>query len=154
MWCHCYLGFLNIPDHLLHSCDTSCSGYRRWMTADSPGRCDRGLLIQGWSLKQTRLALVSNKTQFRIHVYHYGSLTWNYTDKKVVTDITYTGHSRYVDFAYLDTTTYVKVIFHSQHFVSIFPCISTPSMSKTVNTKQWVSRGDFSCPRRIFYYIC
>ena len=65
-----------------------------------------------------------------------------------------TGHSRYVDFAYLDTTTYVEVIFHSQHFFFIFLCISTPSMSKTVNTKQRVSRGDFSCPRRIFYYIC
>ena len=57
----------------------------------------------------------------------------------------YTGHSRYVDFAYLDTTTNVEVIFHSQHFFSIFLCISTPSMSKTVNTKQRVSRGDFSC---------
>ena len=66
----------------------------------------------------------------------------------------HTGHSRYVDFAYLDTTTYVEVIFHSQHFFSIFLCISTPSMSKTVNMKQRVSRGDFSCPRRIFYYIC
>ena len=66
----------------------------------------------------------------------------------------YTGHSRYVDFAYLDTTTYVEVIFHSQHFFSIFLCISTPSMSKTVNMKQRVSRGDFLCPRRIFYYIC
>ena len=65
-----------------------------------------------------------------------------------------TGHSRYVDFAYLDTTTYVEVIFHSQNFFSIFLCISTPSMSKTVNMKQRVSRGDFSCPRRIFYYIC
>ena len=39
-------------------------------------------------------------------------------------------------------------------FFSIFLCISTPSMSKTVNRKQQVSRGDFSCPRRIFYYIC
>ena len=65
-----------------------------------------------------------------------------------------TGDSRYVDFAYLDTITYVKVIFHSQHFLSIYLCISTPSMSKTVNMKQLVSRGDFSCPRRIFYYIC
>ena len=65
----------------------------------------------------------------------------------------YTGHSRYVDFASLDTTTYVVVIFHSQHFFSIFLCISTLSMSKTVNMKQRVSRGDFSCPRRIFYYI-
>ena len=63
-------------------------------------------------------------------------------------------HSRYVDFAYLNTTTYVEVIFHSQHFFSIFLCISTPSMSKTVNMKQRVSQGDFSCPRRIFYYIC
>ena len=27
-----------------------------------------------------------------------------------------TGHSRYVDFAYLDTTTYVEVIFHSNIF--------------------------------------
>ena len=27
-------------------------------------------------------------------------------------------------------------------------------MSKAVNMKQWVSRGDISCPRRIFYYIC
>ena len=34
-----------------------------------------------------------------------------------------TGHSHYVDFAYLDTTTYVEVIFHSQHFFSIFLCI-------------------------------
>ena len=62
-----------------------------------------------------------------------------------------TGDSRYVDFAYLDTITYVKVIFHSQH---LYLCISTPSMSKTVNMKQRVPRGDFSCPRRIFYYIC
>ena len=66
----------------------------------------------------------------------------------------YTGHSRYVDFAYLDTTTYVKVIFHFQHFFSIFLCISSLSMSKTVNMKQQVSRGDFSFPRRFFYYIC
>ena len=65
-----------------------------------------------------------------------------------------TGHSRYVDFAYLDTTSYVEVIFHSQNFFSLFLCISTPSMSKMVNMKQRVSRGDFSCPRRIFYYIC
>ena len=68
--------------------------------------------------------------------------------------LVYTGHSRYVDFAYLDTTTYAEVIFHSQHFFSIFLCISTPSMSKTVNMKQWVSRGDFSCPKHIFYYNC
>ena len=27
-------------------------------------------------------------------------------------------------------------------------------MSKTVNMKQRVARGDFSCPRHIFYYIC
>ena len=60
-----------------------------------------------------------------------------------------TGHSRYVDFAYLDT---VEVIVHSQYFFSMFLCISTPSMSKMVNMK--VSRSDFSCPRRIFYYIC
>ena len=32
----------------------------------------------------------------------------------------YTGHSHYVDFAYLDTTTYVEVIFHSQHFSLYF----------------------------------
>ena len=66
----------------------------------------------------------------------------------------YTGHSRYVDFAYLDTTTYVEVIFHSQHFFSIFLCISTLSMSKMVNVKQQVSRGDFSCLGVFFYYIC
>ena len=65
-----------------------------------------------------------------------------------------TGHSRYFDFAYLDTTTYVEVIFHSQHCFSIFLCISTPSMLKMVNMKQWVSRDDFLCPSRIFYYIC
>ena len=65
-----------------------------------------------------------------------------------------TGDSRYVDFAYLDTITYVEVIFHSQLFFSIYLCISTPSMSKTVNMKQRISRGDLSCPRRIFYYIC
>ena len=65
-----------------------------------------------------------------------------------------TGDSRYVDFTYLDTITYVEVIFHSQHFFPIYLCISTPSMLKTVNVKQRVSRGDFSCPRRIFYYIC
>ena len=72
---------------------------------------------------------------------------------KISENITYTGDSRYVDFAYLDTITYVEVIFHSQHFCSIYLCISTPSMSKTVNMKQRVSRGDFSCPNRIFYYI-
>ena len=49
---------------------------------------------------------------------------------------------------------HVEVIFHSQHFFSIFLCISTLSMSKTVNMKQRVSRGDFSYPRRIFFYIC
>ena len=65
-----------------------------------------------------------------------------------------TGDSRYVDFVYLDTITYVEVIFHSQHFFSIYLCISTSSMLKMVNMKQRVSRGDFSCPRRIFYYIC
>ena len=65
-----------------------------------------------------------------------------------------TGHSLYVDFAYLDTITYVEVIFHSQHVFFIFLCISTQSMSKTVNMKQRVSRGDFLCPRYIFYYIC
>ena len=54
-----------------------------------------------------------------------------------------TGHSRYVDFAYLDTTTYIEVIFHSQHFFAIFHCISTPSMSKTVNMKLRVSQCDF-----------
>ena len=37
---------------------------------------------------------------------------------------------------------------------SIFLCISTLSMSKTVNMKQRVFRSDFSCPRRIFYSIC
>ena len=56
---------------------------------------------------------------------------------------TCTGDSLYVDFAYLDTITYVEVIFHSQHFFSMYLCISTPSMSKTVNMKQRVSRGDF-----------
>ena len=74
--------------------------------------------------------------------------------EKLANDKTRTGHSCFVDFAYLDTTTYVEVNFHSQHFFSIFLCISTPSMSKTVNMKQRVSRGDFLCPRRIFYYIC
>ena len=39
-------------------------------------------------------------------------------------------------------------------FFSVFLCISTPSMSKTVNLKQRVSWGDFSCPRRILHYIC
>ena len=67
--------------------------------------------------------------------------------------IGYTGDSRYVDFAYLDNISYVEVIFHSQHFFSIYLCISAPSMSKTVNMKQRVSRGDFSCPRRILYYF-
>ena len=66
----------------------------------------------------------------------------------------YTGDSRYVNFAYIDTITYVKVIFHSQHFFSLYLCISTPSMSKMVNMKQRVSRGDFSCPRRTFCYVC
>ena len=65
----------------------------------------------------------------------------------------YTGDSRYVDFAYLDNITYVEVIFHSQHFFSIYLCISIPSMSKTVNMKQRVSQGDFSCPRRFLYYF-
>ena len=56
--------------------------------------------------------------------------------------IFYTGDSRYVDITYLDTITYVEVIFHSQPLFSVFLCIST-SMSKTVNMKQRVSRGDF-----------
>ena len=56
-------------------------------------------------------------------------------------------------FAYLDNITYVEVIFHSQHFFSIYLCISTLSMLKTVNMKQPISRGDFSCPRRILYYF-
>ena len=47
-----------------------------------------------------------------------------------------TGYSRYVDFVYLNTINYVEVIFHSQHFFSIYLCISPPSMSKTVNMKQ------------------
>ena len=47
-----------------------------------------------------------------------------------------------------------RVIFHSHHFFSIYLCISTPSMSKTVIMKQRISRGDFSCLRRVFYYIC
>ena len=55
----------------------------------------------------------------------------------------FTGDSRYVDFTYLDTITYVEVIFHSQHFFCIFLCISTLSMSKMVNMKQRVSRGVF-----------
>ena len=67
-----------------------------------------------------------------------------------VSSVPSTGHSRYVDFAYVDTTTYVEVMFHSEHFFPIFLCISTLSMSKTVNMKQRVSRGDLSCPRRIF----
>ena len=65
-----------------------------------------------------------------------------------------TGDSRYVDFAYLDTISYVDVIFPFQLFFSIYLCISTPSVSKTVNMKQRVSRGDFSCPRPIFCYFC
>ena len=88
----------------------------------------------------------------------FKTISLKYDFKHILNDFThvhiYTGHSRYVDFAYLDTTTYVEVIFHSQHFFSIFLCISTPFMSKTVNMKQRVSRGDFSCLRSIFYYIC
>ena len=34
--------------------------------------------------------------------------------------LVHTGDSRYVDFAYLDIITYVEVIFHSQHFCSIY----------------------------------
>ena len=57
-----------------------------------------------------------------------------------------TGDSRYVDIGYLDTITYVEVIFHSQPLFSLFLCISTPSMSKTGNLKQRVSRRDFFVP--------
>ena len=39
--------------------------------------------------------------------------------------IIYTGDSRYVDLVYLDTITYVEEIFHSQHFFSMYLCIST-----------------------------
>ena len=42
-----------------------------------------------------------------------------------------TGDSRYVDFAYLDNITYVEVIFHSQHFFSIYLCLSTMSKRLT-----------------------
>ena len=66
-----------------------------------------------------------------------------------------TGLSRYVDFAYLDTTTNIEVIFHSQHFFSVyFFAFQLRLCRKTVNMKQRVSRVNFSCPRRIFYYIC
>ena len=75
-------------------------------------------------------------------------IQWNFWESNSKY-IWYTGHSRYVDSTYLDTTTYVEVIFHSQFFFSIFHCISTPSMSKTVIMKQQVSQGDFSCPRRV-----
>ena len=81
-------------------------------------------------------------------------LTTELAALEVLKNFPYTGDSRYVDFAYLGTITYVEVIFHSQHFFSIYLCISTQSMSKTVNMNQPVSRGAFSCPRRIFYYIC
>ena len=102
-----------------------------------------GLIL--WKLMTGVDSLGSNQ-ECRIGYKHFHS--------RVSQCLASTGHSRYVDFAYLDTITYVEVIFHSQHFFSIFLCISTPYMSKTVNTKQWVSRGDFSCPRYIFYYIC
>ena len=36
-----------------------------------------------------------------------------------------TGDSRYVDFAYVCAVTYAKVIFHSQHFFSVYLCISS-----------------------------
>ena len=64
-----------------------------------------------------------------------------------------TGDSCYVDFAYLDTITYVEVIFHSQHVFSTFLCISTQSMSKTVNMKQQLSRGDFFHALDVFSII-
>ena len=47
---------------------------------------------------------------------------------KMATISIYLGDSRYVHFAYLDTVTYVEVIFHSQHFFSVYLCISTLSM--------------------------
>ena len=42
-------------------------------------------------------------------------------------------------------------------FPTFFLCISFHFNSvyvETVNMKQRISRGDFSCPRRIFCYIC
>ena len=54
---------------------------------------------------------------------------------------------------YLDTITYVEVIFHSQPLFSIFLCISTPSVSKTVNLKQRVSRRDFFRALDVFSII-
>ena len=61
--------------------------------------------------------------------------------------------SRYVDFAYLDTITYVEVIFPSQQFFFIYLCISTPAMSKTVNMKQRVSWGWFFYALDVFSII-
>ena len=92
-----------------------------------------------------------------VNLFNFGSYLFFATSAKTSCCknlIQCTGHSRYVDFAYLDTTTNVEVIFHSQNIFFIFLCISTPSMSKTVNMKQRVSRGDLTCPRRIFYYVC
>ena len=51
----------------------------------------------------------------------YGKKDWiisQYFCKSII--FANTGHSRYVDFAYLDTTTCVEVIFHSQHFSLYF----------------------------------
>ena len=64
--------------------------------------------------------------------------------------LTFTGNSRYVDLAYLDTITYVEGIFHSQHFFFIYLNISTLSMSKTVNMKQWVISRWFFMPLTYF----
>ena len=48
---------------------------------------------------------------------YHNLMSWLISNHYLARD---TGHSRYVDFAYLDTTTYVEVIFHSQHFSLYF----------------------------------
>ena len=66
-----------------------------------------------------------------------------------------TGHSRYFDFAYLDTTTYVEVIFHSQHFFSNFFAFQLRLWRKRLTwSNGHIKVFFFSCPRRICYYIC
>ena len=57
--------------------------------------------------------------------------------------------SRYYHLCQSDVSFLIFIHYKSLHFYSF-----TLSMSKTVNMKQQLSRGDFSCPKHIFYYIC
>ena len=131
---------------------------------DMPGQTVQSSLIRVYTVCYSVCIVWTHYSMVEPHSSNFRVITTNLLGVRIfrkfkvcvkqVQNLLGTGYSRYVDFAYLDTITYVEVIFHSQNVFSIYLCISTPSVSKTVNMKQRVSRGNFSCSRHIFCYIC